>query len=238
MSKSRGNVINPDDYIDKYGSDVFRMYMMFMGSYTEGGDWSEDGIHGIDRFYYRVWRLVNSIVMNPPQGREERKIKTLERQCHYAVKMVTQDLERFQFNTSISRIMELVNEMNHYIQDVPAQDQNKQVLNHTMKTIIQLFAPFAPHLGEELWHLIGNAESVFNATWPKWDENKLTSETATIVVQVNGKVRANLVMEVNSLEEQVKKNALNNPKVQKYTRDKEIAKMVYVKNKLLSIAVK
>ncbi len=238
MSKSKGNVINPDDYIHTYGSDVFRMYMMFMGSYTEGGDWSEDGIHGINRFYYRVWRLVDAILKTPPEGKETEKINTLERQCHYAVKMVTQDLKRFQFNTCISRIMELVNEMYLYIQDVSYQDQNKKILNDSLKILIQLFSPFAPHLGEELWHRIGCTDSVFNSTWPKWDDNKLTTETVNIVVQINGKVRSQLEVEADSDEEQIKKEALNDPKVQKYTRDREIKKTIYVKNKLLSIAVK
>jgi len=238
MSKSKGNVINPDDYIHKYGSDVFRMYMMFMGSYTEGGDWSEDGIHGINRFYYRVWRLIDSILKTPPEGQETEKINTLERQCHYAVKMVTQDLKRFQFNTCISRIMELVNEMYLYIQDVPCQNQNKKILNYSIKTLIQLFSPFAPHLGEELWHHIGNTESVFDSLWPVWDEKKLTTETVIIVVQINGKVRSQLETEADADQEQVEKQALADTKVQKYTRDKEIKKIIYVKNKLLSIAVK
>ncbi|MEJ2627173.1 MAG: leucine--tRNA ligase, partial [bacterium] len=238
MSKSRGNVINPDEYVHTYGSDVFRMYIMFMGSYTEGGDWSEDGIHGIQRFYNRVWRLVEAILENPPQGTETKNIATLERQCHYAVKMVTQDLKRFQFNTCISRIMELVNEMYLYIQNVLPREQNKQILNYTVKTMIQLLSPFAPHLGEELWHEIGNSDSVFDSDWPGWDKDKLASGTVTIVVQVNGRVRTQIKMEADSGEEQVKREALNDPKIQKYTNDKEIVKIIYIKNKLLSIAVK
>lgn len=238
MSKSRGNVINPDDYVHEYGSDVFRMYMMFMGSYTEGGDWFEDGIHGINRFYYRVLRLVEAVLKNPPQGQETEKVKTLERQCHYAVKMVTQDIKRFQFNTCISRIMELVNEMYLYIQDVSPREQNKDLLNYSLKTMIQLFSPFAPHLGEELWHQIGNPDSVFNSQWPEWDEQKLATEKVNIVVQINGKVRGQMKMDSDADEEVIKKTALADPKVQKYTQDKEIKKMIYVKNKLLSIAVK
>ncbi|MFO7890081.1 MAG: leucine--tRNA ligase [bacterium] len=238
MSKSRGNVINPDDYIHEYGSDVFRMYMMFMGSYTEGGDWSEDGIHGINRFYYRVWRLIDAILKTPPQGQETAKVQTLERQCHYAVKMVTQDLKRFQFNTCISRIMELVNEMYLYIQDVLPQDQNREILNNSLKTMIQLFSPFAPHLGEELWHQIGNTDSVFDSQWPEWDEQKLATEKVNIVVQINGKVRGQMKMGADADEEVIKKTALADPKVQKYTQNKEIKKMIYIKNKLLSIAVK
>jgi len=238
MSKSRGNVINPDSYIDRFGSDVFRMYMMFMGSYAEGGDWSDEGIHGTDRFLNRVWRLVETIQDNPPQGSEVSRARALERQCHHAVKMVTQDLNRFHFNTSISRIMELVNTMYLYIQDVRPEVQNQDVLNTVLKTMIQLLAPFAPHLGEELWHRMGYEDSVFNSSWPKWDEEKLKAEMVTIVVQVNGKLRSQIEAELDSEDNALKEKALEDPKVKRYTEGKEIIKVVVVKNKLVSVAVK
>jgi len=125
-----------------------------------------------------------------------------------------------------------------YIQNVSPREQNKQILNYTVKTMIQLLSPFAPHLGEELWHQIGNSDSVFDSDWPDWDKDKLASGTVTIVVQVNGRVRTQIKMEADSGEEQVKREALNDPKIQKYTNDKEIVKIIYVKDKLLSIAVK
>lgn len=238
MSKSRGNVINPDEYISNYGSDVFRMYLMFMGAYTEGGDWSDEGIHGLNRFVMRVWRLVHQILKNPPKGNETEDIANLERICHYSVKMVTQDLDRFQFNTSISRIMELVNGMYLYIQDVSSENQNKIVLIEILETLVRLIAPFTPHLAEELWEELGNEESIFNVSWPEWDEEKLKTDTVNLVIQVNGKVRSQIQAELNANDEQVQSMALKDDKIKKWVDGKEIKKIVVVKNKLISIVVK
>jgi len=238
MSKSRGNVINPDNYIKECGSDVFRMYMMFMGSYKEGGDWSDEGIQGMNRFLNRVWRLIEMIESSPPRGNENSRIAQVDRQRHHAVKMVTLDLNRFQFNTSISRIMELVNSIYLYIQDLEAEEQNQKILNSVISTLIQLLSPFAPHLGEELWHRLGNDGSVFDSKWPGWDDDKLKTETVTVVVQVNGKLRGRIEVDLDSEDNIVREMALKDEKIQKYTAGKEIGKVVIVKNKLVSIVVK
>ncbi len=238
MSKSRGNVINPDRYIDEYGSDVFRMYMMFMGSYTEGGDWSDEGIQGMNRFLNRVWRLFEAINETPPKGHESERSMELDRQRHYAVKMVTQDLKRFHFNTAISRIMELVNAMYLYIQDFKPDQQNQKMVMDVLKTLVQLIAPFAPHMGEELWHRNGFKDSVFDSKWPEWDDEKLTIETVTVIVQINGKLRSKVQVENNLDDSIVQEMALKDPKVKKYTEGKEIKKIIVVKNKLVSIVVK
>lgn len=238
MSKSRGNVINPDDYISDYGSDIFRMYLMFMGDYREGGDWSDEGIHGIDRFINRLWRLIDRVQASPPEGEEKQRIVELERICHHSIKMVTQDLDRFQFNTAISRIMELVNGIYLYIQDVSAAQQNKPVMRWILRVLIKLISPFAPHLGEELWHLIDEEDSVFNSDWPVWSEDKLKSDTATIVVQVNGKVRGQISLQLDADEETVRSTAVADSKVRKYIEGKTVVKTVWVKNKLVSIVVK
>jgi len=237
MSKSKDNVINPDNYIDEYGSDVFRMYMMFMGSYIEGGNWSDEGIHGMNRFVNRVWRLFETVEENPPSGIETKRAEELDRMRHHTLKMATQDLNRFQFNTAISRIMELVNGIYLYIQDFKPADQNKEILFDILKTLSQLMAPFAPHLGEALWKKSGEKESVFNSTWPAWDEKKLKTEKVTVVVQVNGKLRGEMQAELDAEDEVVEKLAFNNPKVKKYTEGKNIRKIVIVKNKLVSIVV-
>jgi leucyl-tRNA synthetase len=238
MSKSKGNVINPDPYIQEFGSDVFRMYMMFMGSYTEGGDWSDEGIQGMNRFVNRVWRLAEILLDSPPTGENSSDISGVERQTHYAVKMATQDLERFHFNTAISRIMELVNVMYLAIQDQKPEEQNASILNDSLRILIQLMAPFAPHLGEELWSRIGQRGSIFDSSWPAWDEAKLAAETVTVVVQINGKLRSRLELSPDSDDEVVKKTALADEKVQKYTDGKRIVKTVVVKNKLVNIVVK
>jgi len=237
MSKSKENVINPDKYIRESGSDVFRMYLMFMGSYTEGGDWSDEGINGMNRFLNRVWRLVEQIQSDPSSGSEKLLSAGLERQCHYAVKMVTFDLNRFQFNTSISRIMELVNALYIYRQDVEVVEQNRNIVMYAVETLIKLLSPFAPHFGEELWYRTGQKESVFNASWPGWDEKKLEKEMATIVIQINGKLRSKINMAVDSDDNSVKEAVLNDSKVKKYTVGRDIKKVVVVKNKLVSIVV-
>jgi leucyl-tRNA synthetase len=238
MSKSRGNVINPDSYIQRYGSDVFRMYMMFMGSYIEGGDWSDEGIQGMHRFLNRVWRLVDMVAQMSGQDHDKERDTPLDRQRHYAVKMVTQDLKRFQFNTAISRIMELVNALYLYIQNETSEARNSDLVSDIFKTLVQLLSPFAPHLGEELWHRMGHSESVFKSQWPAWDEGMLKTEKVTVVVQVNGKLRSKIEMDADFSDDEARDTALQDEKVKKYTKGKEIVKVVVVKNKLVSVVVK
>ncbi len=238
MSKSRGNVINPDKYIEDYGSDIFRMYLMFMGAYTEGGDWSDDGIHGMNRFVNRVYRLIEMFAENPPKGSETDKIQEVERICHYTIKSVTQDLDRFQFNTSISRIMELVNALYPYIQDVPVESQNAEKLTEIIENLCMIFTPFAPHFAEEIWHKIGKTHNVINMKWPAWDEEKIKSDIVTLAVQINGKVRSQVEVASEADEETVRTTVFDDEKVKKYTDGKNIVKVVVVPNKLVSIVVK
>lgn len=238
MSKSRGNVVNPDMYVRKYGSDVFRMYLMFMGDYTEGGDWSDEGIHGVHRFVNRVWRLMETILQHPPKGNETTRAPELDRICHYTIKAVTQDLNRFQFNTAISRLMELVNALYLYIQDVKPEAQNATILWSVIERLILLLAPFAPHLGEELWHRIGKTDSVFNASWPSWDEEKLKTEKVVVAVQINGKLRGQIEAPLNADEETIRKLVCENEKFAKYLEGNSIVKMVLVKNRLVNFVVK
>ncbi|HEX9934989.1 MAG TPA: leucine--tRNA ligase [bacterium] len=238
MSKSRGNVINPDTYIDQYGSDVFRLYLMFMGAYTEGGDWSDEGIQGMFKFLQRVYRLVETILQSPPRGGETERSDTLNRIRHSTVKMVTQDLQRFQFHGGISRIMELVNALYLYIQDVKPESQNRRILNETIGTLSRLLAPFVPHFGEEVWHRLGHNESVFASSWPDYDEAVLKTETVEMVVQVNGKIRGQIKADRDAEESVLKSMVLGDPRIKKYIESKTLLKFVVVRNKLISIAVK
>ncbi len=238
MSKSRGNVVNPDVFISKYGSDTFRMYMMFMGSYSDGGDWSDKGITGIYRFLNRVWRLIDLLKRNKATGSETEKSQELERVLHYTIKMVTTDLDRFQFNTAISRIMELVNAMYLYIQDVRPENQNKDMLEKTKKAVIILLAPFAPHFSEELWEKIGEPYSVFDVNWPEYDEQKTKQQTVSIAVQINGKVRSTIEVDLDADDQTVIHKAFADEKVQKYIEGKQIIKKIVVKNRLLNLVVK
>lgn len=238
MSKSRGNVVNPDEFIKKYGSDTFRMYMMFMGNYSDGGDWSDEGITGIERFLNRVWRMREMLDENPPAGKEQNDSKELERIRHFTIKMVTNDLERFHFNTAISRIMELVNSIYLYIQNIPTNDQNRTIVLNARDTVIQLLAPFAPHFAEELWEQIGRDFSIFDTDWPEYDEQKTEKTTIPIVIQVNGKVRSNIEVEKDSPDETVLDVALKDEKVLKHINGKTIIKKIVVKNRLINLVVK
>ncbi len=238
MSKSRGNVVNPDIFVEKYGSDTFRMYMMFMGSYEDGGDWSDEGITGIHRFLNRVWRLVHLLKENKAMGNEEKESKELERVRHYTIKMVTTDLEKFHFNTAISRIMELVNAMYLYIQNVKPEQQNRKVLEDAKETLVLLLAPFAPHFAEECWEVIGKSYSIFNADWPEYDEEKTKKSTVPIAVQVNGKLRATIEIERDSADDAVIQAAMADEKIKRHVEGKNILKKIVVKNRLVNLVVK
>jgi len=228
MSKSRGNVVNPDKFIASYGADTFRMYIMFMGSYEDGGDWSDQGIGGIDRFSNRTWRLFekgsnSSTTENP---------KDLNRVIHRTIKKVTDDLERLHFNTAISALMEYVNFL--YLEDGKIATSD---LKEALRILNLLIAPLAPHLAEELWHKNHSDEkkSVFNQKWPTYDTEAIKTDTVTIVVQINGKVRAHLEVAADISEEAVQKLAFDQEKVKKYIDGKTIRKTVYVPKKLFSI---
>lgn len=238
MSKSIGNVVSPDEFIDEYGSDTFRMYMMFMGNYSDGGDWSDEGITGIFRFLNRVWRLVENLDENPALGKEDKQSKEIERIRHYTIKMVTMDLGRFQFNTAISRIMELVNAMYLYIQDIKPDQQNKKTIEDARETVILLLAPFAPHFAEELWEKIGKSYSIFNQKWPDYDEAKTQKKLIPIVVQVNGKVRSSVECEIDMPDDQVLDKVFLDEKVKKYVDGKTVVKKIVVKNRLVNLVVK
>ena len=238
MSKSRGNVVNPDTFVNEFGSDAFRMYMMFMGSYEEGGDWNDEGISGIYRFIKRVWRLTSQVLHETPLGQEENEFEKVERQCHYAIKHCTQSLEEFHFNTAISRIMELVNECYLYIQNVDPNEQNSRLRTEIIPTLIKLFAPFCPHTAEELWEQIGEPYSVFNQSWPDYDEEKLVMDMVNLGVQVNGKIRGQIQVSNSATEKEIIDTALKHDKVNKYVAGKTVKKSIVVPGKLVVFAVK
>jgi leucyl-tRNA synthetase len=236
MSKSRGNVVNPDNFVKKYGSDTFRMYMMFMGSYEEGGNWSDEGITGIHRFNNRVWRLIFTLLEEKPKGSESHGFAKVIWQQHYAIKFCTQSLDNFHFNTAISRIMELVNEIYLYIQNVKPEDQNFNLWNETIPILIQLIAPFCPHMAEELWQLITKPYSIFNAKWPEYNEAMLAMDTINLGVQINGKIRGQIQIAANAEEKDIISAAKD--KISKHLEGKHIIKAIVVPRKLVVFAIK
>ena len=242
MSKSRGNTISPDDYVNKFGSDVFRTYLAFGFAYTEGGPWSDTGLQAIVKFTNRIEKLVNDIVEAGSEvtgdissvnfAKEE---KDLNYVINYAIKNVSIDSNRFQFNTSIARMMELINAINKY-QLVPNADMN--LIKYAAKNLVLLYAPFAPHFTEELWEKLGEDYSIFNQAWPTHDENALVLDTVEIAVQVNGKIIFKLDVATDASSEEVKGIIMEDAEFIEALAGRSIAKFIYVQGRLANIVVK
>ncbi len=238
MSKSRGNVISPDEFVETYGADAFRMYLMFLSRYSEGGDWSSAAIKGIPRFLDRVWDLVLQNEPGPVDGEYEvtDAIREPLRVMHRSVREVTHDVEHCEFNTAISRIMELTTALRNYV--ASANDaRGGAFLREAIGVLIRVIAPFAPHFGEELWERTGRDTSVFDAEWPSWDPELAKADEITVVVQVQGKVRARIPVAANIDDETMKELALADATVQKWIADKTIRKVIVVPKKLVNIVI-
>jgi leucyl-tRNA synthetase len=241
MSKSKGNVVNPEHFIECFGSDIFRMYLMFMGSYEEGGDWDDTGINGIQRFLSRVWRIFRSHApvvkgvggpVAEERGEEDRELR---KAMHFTIKNVTHDLENFEFNTAIARLMELLNALYKYTQE--NESLNARLLSEVMTTFTLLLAPFAPHIAEEIWEKSGGEKSVFHEAWPSWDDSYLVEDLVTIAVQVNGKLRSELRVVRDMNDEGVVEKALEIEKIKKIVGEKPVRKAVVVKNRIVNLVV-
>jgi leucyl-tRNA synthetase len=238
MSKSRGNVVNPDLFIEQYGADTFRMYMMFMGGYEEGGDWSDEGIVGIHRFLKRVWRTVQQCIETPPKGPADPRFDRVLQQMHYALKHCTVDLQRFHFNTSISRLMELMNEVSLYMQNIPLAEMDSRLNSEVIPKLLLMLAPFAPHFSEELWAQSGRPYSIFNQKWPDYDEAWLVQKRLNLAVQINGKVRGQIEVDADSSDEAVIQVALQDERIAGYLADKTLLKSIVVQKRLVSLVVR
>ncbi|MDI3477692.1 MAG: leucyl-tRNA synthetase [Thermoanaerobacterium sp.] len=239
MSKSRGNTISPDEYINEYGSDVFRMYLMFGFAFTEGGPWNDDGIKAMSRFIQRIERLVDKFIEDRgKEGKDEisKDEKELNYVRNYTIKSVTEDAEKFQFNTAIARIMELVNALYKYDADV--EIKNTKLYEETIADLVRLLAPFAPHFAEEIWEKMGYSYSVFNQKWPEYDEKALVKDTVEIAIQVNGKVRGRIEISSDAAEKEIQDKALSCDNIRQFIDGKEIKKVIVVKNRLVNIVVK
>ncbi|MEJ5285722.1 MAG: Leucyl-tRNA synthetase [Candidatus Kapaibacterium sp.] len=226
MSKSLGNVINPDDVVKKYGADSLRMFEMFLGPLQDSKPWSTTGIEGINRFLNRVWRLFVD-----EEGKLSEKIKDIplnseqEYILHSTIKKVTEDIENLRFNTAISQMMIFVNEFYKY-DEKPREALEKFLL---------CLAPFAPHISEEIWQKLGHCESIFLQKFPDYDESKAIKKEVEIVVQVNSKIRGRVYVQLDTQQDVVFNLAIEEPNVQKYINNKEIKKIIFVPNKLINI---
>ncbi|MDF2892881.1 MAG: leucyl-tRNA synthetase, partial [Clostridia bacterium] len=239
MSKSKGNVISPDVYIDEYGSDVFRMYLAFGFAYIEGGPWSDDGIKAMSRFASRVERIVErSIEIAAQQGKTEidKEEKELNFVRHHSIKGVTKDAEIFQFNTSIAKLMELLNALYKYDADV--ENKNIALFQDAVADLLRLLSPFAPHFTEEMWQSIGKKDSVFNEKWPVWDEKAMVKDVVEIAIQVNGKVKGRMEIPTSAEQTEIEQLVMENGEIKEMLEGKQIAKIIVIKNRLVNIVVK
>ena len=224
MSKSKGNTVAPDPLVEEYGSDVLRGYLMFGFNYVEGGPWTDDGIIAINKFYRKVERLCEAI------KEDDSRYNDIDKVLHNSIKVIRNDIEKFQFNTSMSKIMEYTNILVKY--------EQSGIPRYYIEQLLLLLAPFAPHLTEELWQSIGNEYSIHNQSYPEFDEKVLIVEEKEIAVQVNGKLRATIKINISDSEDEVKEKALNAENVKKHTEGHEIVKIIVIKGKIVNIVVK
>ena len=228
MSKSKGNVVNPDDIVDKYGADTLRLYEMFMGPLTESVPWDEEGLHGSYKWIQRVWRLLmddNNHLRDRVSNFNDGKLTKVYNQT---VKKVTEDFERMHFNTAISQLMVFVNEA-YKADDLPAE---------YMQGFIKMISPVMPHVAEELWSQFGISDTIAYQPWPKYDPAALVENEVEMILQVNGKVRAKVKMAKDTPKEEAEKQALANEHVQKFTAGKDIKTVIVVPNKIVNIVAK
>ncbi len=222
MSKTKGNVVNPDEYIAQWGADTFRMYLMFLGPFQEGGDFRDAGINGPRRFLERVWAMVGEA---EDSGGEVRK--DLVTRWHATKKKCAEDLESLHYNTAISALMELVN----HVKEAGSRDVA------IVQDLVVMLAPFAPHFAEECWERLGHTSSVFEARWPAWDERLVVANQVELPVQVNGKTRSKVSIPRDALEDLARSTALADATVQRFVDGKKIVKVVYVANRLINFVV-
>ena len=236
MSKSKGNVVNPDPYVQEFGSDVLRLYLMFGFSYTEGGPWNEDGIKAIVKFLERIERLSSKvvalpIVKNAPIGKNE---KDLLYAANYAIKAVDRDMENFSFNTAVARLMELLNSLTKYD---TFETKNATVFKNCFKTLILLLAPCAPHFAEEIWEILGGKDSIFYSKYPECDESALVLDEVEVAVQVNSKMRTRIMIPSDANEETIKEIIFADDKLSAELNGKDIKKLIIVPKRLINIII-
>lgn len=229
MSKSIGNTIDPKDIVNIYGADTLRIYEMFIGPFDQTVSWSTESIIGSRRFLDKVWRLGQKVASSGTfKHTDSTSFTTL---LHKTIKKITEDIESMSFNTAISSMMVLVNEMES------AFAQGYGVTKKDFKMFLQILAPFAPHLTEEIWSNFGEKKSIHKSSWPKWDKKKIVDETIKLAVQVNGKVRAEITFPKDMKEEEIKKIALKDKNIINWIENKEIKRFIYIPNRVINIVV-
>ena len=247
MSKSKGNVVDPNELLERYGADTARLFSLFASPPEKDLDWSDQGVEGSFRFLNRIWRMVETYqpssrsVDGEPHLEELTVGKDLFRCVHQTIKKVTEDIEdKFHFNTAISALMELVNEVSRFDLSGTEAERNERdrVLKKALETVLLLLSPFSPHICEELWRRMGHPRSVFEEPWPVYDERAIAEEVTLIVVQINGRVRHRLCLAASSTEEEIKGTVLSDDRVKSLLSGQEVKRMVLVPNKLVNIVLR
>ncbi len=238
MSKSRGNVISPDDYVKEYGSDIFRMYLMFGFSYTEGGPWNDGGIKSVAKFLERVEKITLSVIDSKNNkvtsfGKDEKELNYAR---HYAIKNVDRDINAFSFNTAIARLMEYVSALYKY-NALDDSVKNIAFLKECINDLILVLAPFVPHFSEEVWQIAGNKKSIFNEEFPSFDEKALVKDEIELAVQINSKVKAKILVSPTDSDEEITKIALSNEVITNIIKDSQVKKVIVIKGRLVNVIV-
>ena len=231
MSKSRGNVVNPDDYVASLGADTLRGYFMFLGPWDQGGEWDDSGISGMSRWLKRIWTLL----LDDYQSAGSKGDLGLARFTHRTIKKVTEDIEKIRFNTMVAALMEFTNYLGRVKEDGSV---SKSAWDMAVKALLLLLAPTAPHISEELWQRSGHDYSIHSQPWPHWNEDLVKEEEITLVVQVNGKVRDRILTPPSTTEAEAMRLALDSAHVQPFLEGKQIVNKIYVPGKLVNIVVK
>ena len=236
MSKSKGNVVNPDDYVSRLGADAVRAYLMFLAPWEQGGEWNDSGISGISRWFKRIWSLVIE-EYRCTRGHDDcsHEEAELNRITHQTIRKVTGDMEKIHLNTVIASLMEFTNYMGK-VKDVGSV--TRSAWDEAVRTLLLLLAPSAPHLTEELWHRMGYPYSIHNQSWPIWNEDLARDEEITLVVQVNGKLRDRISVPPNIGEPEAKSLAMSSERVRMHLKGKEVTKTIYVPDKLVNLVVR
>ena len=236
MSKSKGNVVSPDELIQKYGTDTMRLYILFIGPPEKDAEWSDRGVEGAYRFLNRLWRIYHNAFTYSTENRNEKMEKELCRRLNYTIKKVTDDMEGgFKFNTAISSIMELCNFLNERL---TTKDVSKEVILETLEKLVVLIYPFVPHIAEELWNKLSKTGSVMEtASWPEYEQRALIQEEIELPVQINGKLRAKIKVPYNADDDIVKKIIFKDEKIREKIGQNPVKKFIVVKNKIVNIVI-
>ncbi|MBS4535850.1 leucine--tRNA ligase [Clostridium sp. D2Q-14] len=241
MSKSKGNVVSPEEIVNNYGADTARLFVLFAAPPARDLEWNDQGVEGCYRFLNRVYRLVDETrdiyknYKNSDMKKLDKRDKEFNYSIHNTIKKVTEDVdERFNFNTAISGIMELVNDTNKFKENL-SNDTKKALLAESIETIIVLLAPFVPYLTEELWSMIGHTESVHSIKWLKYDKKALVKDEVEVVIQINGKLRDKIMVSSDVSKEELEKIALKSEKVKEFVKGKSVRKVIVIPNKLVNI---